>query len=64
MVNRLSTNDYVKFVTQQIVSYIDKPKEERRLTKEQRRFEHSPLVNRWFGLIPFAFMILFKKKRR
>ncbi|MCA1031712.1 YqzE family protein [Bacillus timonensis] len=59
----MSTNDYVKFVTQQIVSYIDKPKEVRKQTRQKRKQEKSPMLDRWFGVIPFAFMLWYKKKK-
>ncbi|MFS0861531.1 YqzE family protein [Fredinandcohnia sp. 179-A 10B2 NHS] len=60
----MSTNDYVKFVTQQIVSYIDKPKEVRKQTRQQRKEELPPLSNRWFGVLPLAFSLIFKKKHK
>lgn len=60
----MSTNDYLKFVTQQIVSYIDSPKEERLNKRLQKRTNQAPFQNRWFGMIPFATMLLLKKIRR
>ena len=59
----LSTNDYVKFVTQQIVSYMDKPKEVRKESRMNHKSERMPLVNRWFGVIPSSIMLLLKRKR-
>ncbi|MFT4412607.1 YqzE family protein [Fredinandcohnia humi] len=58
----MSTNDYVKFVTQQIVSYIDKPKDVRKQTRQQRKEELPSLSNRWFGVLPLALSLLFKKR--
>ena len=46
----MSTNDYVRFVTQQFVSYMDAPKEDRKQKKEQRRAEKEPFMNKWFVL--------------
>jgi YqzE-like protein len=59
----LSTNDYVKYMTQQLVRYMDTPKEERKAKKSIRKTERSPFANRWFGILPFAVMFFIKKKR-
>lgn len=59
----LSTNDYVKYMTQQLVRYMDTPKEERKAKKSIRKTERSPLANRWFGILPFAVMFFMRKKR-
>jgi hypothetical protein len=59
----LSTNDYVKFMTQQLVTYMEQPKEERRKKREQRKQEKQPFLSRWFGILPFGLLLLFKRKR-
>ncbi|MCH1624910.1 YqzE family protein [Ferdinandcohnia quinoae] len=60
----MKTNDYVKYVTQQFVSYIDKPKEIRKQTRKQRKDEQAPFSNRWFGILPIALMLLIKRSRK
>jgi hypothetical protein len=60
----MSTNDYVKFVTQQIVSYMDSPKEKRKSNKQERKNKRAPFLNRWFGVLPFAFKLLFRRNKR
>ncbi|WP_010678099.1 YqzE family protein [Bacillus timonensis] len=60
----MSTNDYVKFVTQQFVKFIDQPKEVRKATKQQRKEEQEPLTNRWFGIMPLAVSLMFKKNKK
>ncbi|MBO1626558.1 YqzE family protein [Bacillus cereus] len=63
----MSTNDYVRFVTQQFVSYMDAPKEDRKQKKQQRRSEKAPFLNRWFGMIPLSAALFYqnvKKKRK
>ncbi|WP_449536957.1 YqzE family protein [Ferdinandcohnia sp. Marseille-Q9671] len=60
----MSTNDYVKFVTQQFVKFIDQPKEVRKATKQQRKEELPPLTNRWFGILPLAVTLMFKKNNK
>jgi YqzE-like protein len=56
-------NDYVKFMTQQVVSYIDLPKEERkkRRTDSKAQKHHLTIGNRWFGVLPVAIRCFFKK---
>jgi hypothetical protein len=58
----LSTNDYVKFVTQQIVTYIDQPKDKRKAKKKAKKNNKLSFQYRWFGMIPLALSLLFKKK--
>ncbi|MBA2873455.1 YqzE family protein [Thermaerobacillus caldiproteolyticus] len=58
----MSTNDYVKFVTQQFVTYMDQPKEERKKKRVQRKQEKPALLYRWFGMIPFSLRLLFRRK--
>lgn len=56
-------NDYVKFMTEQVVSYIDLPKEERKKRKTDLKAQknHPPIGNRWFGVLPVAIRFFFKK---
>ena len=57
----MSTNDYVRFVTQQFVSYMDAPKEDRKQKKEQRRAEKEPFMNKWFGVMPLSLCFVLPK---
>lgn len=50
-----SSNDLIKYVTQEVVRYIDTPKQHR---KEKVKENFS---SRWFGMIPFSIKMLFKK---
>lgn len=58
----MSGNDYVKFMTQEIVKYMDLPEEEKK-NRRQKRDKGDHISNRWFGLLPFAFKMLVKKKK-
>jgi hypothetical protein len=55
----MSSNEYVKYLTQRIVKYMDTPKIERKATKPHK--EHW--VNRWFGMIPMSLKMMFGKDR-
>ncbi|MDZ5471024.1 YqzE family protein (plasmid) [Bacillus sp. 31A1R] len=58
----MNTNDYVKYITQTVVKYIDQPKDERKKLREQRKNEKETFLFRWFGIIPYAFLGMRKKK--
>ncbi|WP_047980093.1 YqzE family protein [Ornithinibacillus contaminans] len=56
-------NDYVKFMTEQVVSYIDLPKEQRQKRKSDSKAQkNQPMLgNRWFGVLPVAIKSIFKR---
>ncbi len=60
----MKTNDYVKYVTQQFVSYVDTPSEQRKAEREERKASKLPFAYRWFGLIPFALLHTFNFKKK
>ncbi|ELK46237.1 YqzE family protein [Halobacillus sp. ACCC02827] len=57
----MDKNDYVKFLTEEMVKYMHLSKEEKRLRKEEKPSKKSSSY--WFGILPFAWK-LFKRKRR
>ncbi len=58
----MNTNEYVKFLTQQFVQYYDQPKEQRKKHRLERKENRTDFISEWFGVIPFAIMMLFIKK--
>ncbi|KLV27205.1 YqzE family protein [Niallia circulans] len=58
----MNTNDYVKYLTQTFVQYMDQPKEERKKLRAERKGLKEPFMLRWFGILPY--LILFSFKRR
>ncbi|WP_377888531.1 YqzE family protein [Alkalihalobacillus sp. R86527] len=59
----MSSNDLVKFMTQQVVSYMDQPKEERVNNRAERKATKQPFLFRWFGVIPMAISMFLRKKK-
>jgi hypothetical protein len=59
----MKTNDYVKYLTQTVVKYIDQPKEERRKMKQAKKEAEATFLFRWFGILPFMLMSSIKKKK-
>ncbi|MFN2745355.1 MULTISPECIES: YqzE family protein [Bacillus] len=59
----MKTNDYVKYMTEQLVKYMDTPKDERKQMKERRReSKPSSRIYRWFGILPVGCAMLFKRR--
>ena len=57
----MSTNAYIKYLTQQFVEYFNLTKTERKESRQQRKNERQSSVSTWFGMIPFAFSMFLKK---
>ncbi|MGE6258998.1 YqzE family protein [Heyndrickxia sporothermodurans] len=62
VVNSMSTNDYIKFITQTFVKHFDTPKLDRKQIRIQRKEEKAPFLLRWFGLLPYSVLMIFKRK--
>jgi hypothetical protein len=58
----MKTNDYVKYITQTFVKYIDQPKDVRKKKKYVRKETKEPFLYHWFGVIPYALISFFKRK--
>ncbi|MDP4162828.1 MAG: YqzE family protein [Bacillota bacterium] len=50
----MKTNDYVKFMTQTMVQYMDLPREERKKRKQERKEAKAAFWYRWFGILPYV----------
>lgn len=59
----MKTNDYVKYMTQQFVKYIDTPRDERKERKEVRKETKTPASQQWFGILPYGFRLWLKQKK-
>lgn len=57
---QMSTNNYLKFITEEFVKYFNNPKEIRKKRREEKQ-EQTIYSNRWFGVIPFSFKMFLKK---
>ncbi|TMW73775.1 YqzE family protein [Alteribacter natronophilus] len=60
----MKTNDYVKFVTQQFVTYAEQPKSERVKRRQEKKEARPPLLHHWFGLLPFALFLFYSKNKQ
>ncbi|KAB7670126.1 YqzE family protein [Bacillus sp. B1-b2] len=59
----MKTNDYVKFLTQTFVQYMDQPREERQKLKEEKKGNKEPFMLKWFGILPYVIASSFQKKK-
>ncbi|KAA0549440.1 YqzE family protein [Bacillus sp. BGMRC 2118] len=59
----MTFNDLVKYVTQQFVTYLDQPKQERKQLRQDRKLTEPPVMSRWFGVLPLGFMLMMKKDK-
>ncbi|MDQ0231960.1 YqzE family protein [Metabacillus malikii] len=63
----MSTNDYVKYVTQQLIKFMDTPKETRKQQREEKLKNNelsTVYTNRWFGMLPFSLRLLVKNRKK
>lgn len=58
----VSSQDLIKFLTQQFVQYMDTPKDIRQQHKQQKKELRVHWKQQWFGMIPQALSMLFKKQ--
>ncbi|MGM8365118.1 YqzE family protein [Virgibacillus sp. W0181] len=63
----MSINDLVRYVTEQFVSYVDMPADEKKQRKlkraETQQKQQNKLSNHWFGVFPLALKTLWKKNK-
>ncbi|WP_096201234.1 YqzE family protein [Bacillus sp. FJAT-45350] len=59
----MSLNDLVKFITQQFVTYVNKPTDERKAMRLEKKESRPPAHFRMFGMIPLAISIALRKRK-
>ncbi|WP_413379754.1 YqzE family protein [Alkalihalobacillus sp. 1P02AB] len=60
----MSFNDYVKFVTEQLVKKMDEPRVKKELnTKSNDELVKQPLSNKAFGVIPLGISMFVHRKK-
>ncbi|MFB7642191.1 YqzE family protein [Peribacillus butanolivorans] len=59
----MSTNAYIKYLTQQLVEYFNLTKKERKEKRRHRKEDNNTSVlSHWFGIVPFALSMFVRKK--
>jgi hypothetical protein len=57
----MKTNDYIKYMTQEFVKYIDQPVDIRRKIKEEKKLNKEPFLSKWFGVLPLSVSMIMTK---
>jgi hypothetical protein len=60
----MKTNDYVKYMTETFIKYVDQPKDERKRHRTERKQEKASFWYRWFGILPYVVYTEIKKRKR
>ncbi|MBB6444901.1 YqzE family protein [Bacillus benzoevorans] len=60
----MKTNDYVKYITQTVVQYIDQPRDERKKLRQEKKEQRAGFMYRWFGIVPFVFMLQMRERKK
>ncbi|WP_424474876.1 YqzE family protein [Oceanobacillus kimchii] len=58
----MNGNDYLRYMTEQVITYIDLPKEEKQKRRNTHQKKQSLYQSRWFGVLPFTFKFWYKKR--
>ncbi len=56
--------ELVKFITEQVVTYIETPREARKLAKISSKEQRENWRTRWFGMLPLSIHMYVKQNRR
>lgn len=59
----MSANDFVKYLTEQIVAYLSEPRTIKKEKKQLKKEQKAPFLFRWFGLIPAAIAAGLRKRK-
>lgn len=54
-------NEYIKYLTQRFVTYIDTPRSERKQHKEQEKNQREHFMARWFGWGGYGLLLWWRR---
>ncbi|MDF2606192.1 MAG: hypothetical protein K0S34_382 [Bacillales bacterium] len=57
----MKTNDYIKYVTQEFVKYMNQPEDVKKRLKEEKKQNQEPFLSRWFGVLPISVSMMMSK---
>ncbi|MFB9327127.1 YqzE family protein [Paenibacillus aurantiacus] len=56
-------DDLIKYVTQQVVTYMDTPEEERRKRRQAAKAAREPWLTKWFGIAPVGIALWWRSRK-
>jgi len=59
---KITGNEYLQYLTEQLVEYIDKPAEERKQAKKIAKAQKEQWLLRWFGAGGMGIMLWWNKR--
>lgn len=51
------SDEYVKFMAEKFIAYVETPREERKQTHASAKLRREPWLTRWFGWGPMSIML-------
>ncbi|TMV47841.1 YqzE family protein [Paenibacillus mesophilus] len=60
----IKTDDYIKYLTEKVVAYMDMPADVRKEQRSLYRSTREPWQVRWFGMVPLSVLIWWKQRKR
>lgn len=57
----MSGNDYIKFMTEQVITYMDLSSEEKKKRKNKKA-DYPFYTSKWLGILPFTIKMMFQKE--
>jgi hypothetical protein len=61
---KITGNEYLQYITEQLVEYIDKPAEDRKQAKKIAKAQKEQWLSRWFGVGGISLMLWLKKRKK
>ncbi|WP_152656215.1 YqzE family protein [Oceanobacillus sp. CFH 90083] len=60
----MKSNDYIRFLTEEMVKYMHLSSEEKAERKQKKQKASNPLYsNKWLGVIPFSVQSWYRKRK-
>jgi len=50
----VKSNDYVKYLTVELLKYMDEPRDVRKANRQMKKVNREPRLQQWFGLLPMS----------
>ncbi|GEN87389.1 MULTISPECIES: YqzE family protein [Oceanobacillus] len=59
----MKSNDYIRFLTEEMMKYINLPTEEKKERKQKKKSSNQLYSNKWLGIIPFSIQSWYYKRK-
>ncbi|GGD56593.1 YqzE family protein [Paenibacillus nasutitermitis] len=56
------TDEYVKYMTERFIHYVETPKEIRKQTRETAKTSQEPWLTKWFGVAPIGLALWWRSR--